>query len=164
MNNQIETKRRPFSLSISKLTINRKIIVEIIQWAFFLLFLYSAGDKIFDFEKFQLELSKSPIITDFSEYIAYSLPITEAIIAVLVVIPRTSFVGLLASFTLIVLFTTYIFLIMNYTDDIPCSCNGILEGASWSQHLVFNVVFVLLAIVGLFLQANIDSYKINQKS
>ena len=49
-----------------------------------------------------------------------------------------------------VMFTAYIYLILNYSDFIPCSCGGVLEDLSWTQHLIFNIVFIFLAGVAIF--------------
>jgi len=32
----------------------------------------------------------------------------------------------------------------------PCSCGGVLEKMSWSDHLVFNISFVILSLVALY--------------
>jgi len=138
---------------------SRKIAIEIIQWLFFLLFVYSAADKLMDFGKFKLELGKSPILTHYSIYIAYAIPPMELIIAILVILPRTTLFGLYASFLLMTSFTAYIFFLVNYGEYIPCSCNGILRGASWNEHLIFNIIFVLLGAIGILLKSNHNSYK-----
>lgn len=45
----------------------------------------------------------------------------------------------------------YIYLILNYSDFIPCSCGGISEKLSWTEHLVFNIGFIALALVAIVL-------------
>lgn len=125
--------------------------VDIICYLFFLLFLYSAIDKIYDYENFRVQLGQSPLLTNFAGYVAWLVPSIEIVIAIMLVIPKTVLSGLFASFSLMVMFTAYIIVIMNYSEYIPCSCNGILEGASWKQHLAFNIFFVLLAVGGIVL-------------
>src|SRR5690606_10893575 len=49
-----------------------------------------------------------------------------------------------------VAFTVYIYLILNYSDFVPCSCGGILEKLGWTEHLIFNAAAVLLSIVGIW--------------
>lgn len=51
------------------------------------------------------------------------------------------------------MFTAYIVIILHFSYFVPCSCGGILEKLGWTEHLIFNVVFVLLAIVAILLQA-----------
>lgn len=125
--------------------------VNMICYLFFLLFLYSAADKLYDYEKFRIQLGQSPMLTNFADEVAWLVPFIEILISLALVIPRTILIGLYASFSLMVMFTAYVIVIMNYSEYIPCSCNGILEGASWGQHLAFNIAFVLLAIGGIVL-------------
>lgn len=49
------------------------------------------------------------------------------------------------------MFTTYIFIILNFSTFVPCSCGGILEKMGWTEHLIFNISFLLLAVLGIFL-------------
>ena len=60
--------------------------------------------------------------------------------------------GLYAAFSLMAMFTVYIYIVVHYSSFVPCSCGGILEKMSWDAHLVFNLVFVLLAALALLLQ------------
>src|SRR5690606_28267369 len=46
----------------------------------------------------------------------------------------------------------YIAAILNLGVFIPCSCGGVLEKLGWTEHLVFNCVFVALALVGIVLE------------
>lgn len=131
--------------------------LNLICHLFFLLFLYSAADKLYDYEQFRVQLGQSPLLTNFAADVAWLVPLIEIAIALMLIVPKTKLIGLYASFSLMVMFTAYIIVIMNYSEQIPCSCNGILEGASWGQHLVFNIAFVLLAIGGVVLYSRTES-------
>ncbi len=48
-------------------------------------------------------------------------------------------------------FTAYIFIILNYSSYVPCSSGGILQDLGWTEHLVFNLFFVFLALIALIL-------------
>jgi hypothetical protein len=61
--------------------------------------------------------------------------------------------ALYASFSIMVMFTTYIIAILNFSTYIPCSCGGVLEKLTWTEHLIFNICFVLLAYIGIILQS-----------
>jgi len=159
MNTMIAEIRSLRLMEIATYLTKRETIVFIISRLFFVLFLYSAGDKLYDLGKFRTQLGQSPLLTSFASSVAWTIPIVEVTIAILVIIHRTTLVGLFASLNLMVMFTTYIIMIMNYSEYVPCSCNGILEGATWAQHLVFNIIFVLFGIVGI-----IYKNKIEQKS
>ncbi|WP_238326454.1 MauE/DoxX family redox-associated membrane protein [Pedobacter heparinus] len=134
----------------------RRVLVDIICYLFVLLFLYAATSKLMDYQKFQLQISKSPIITDFASILAWGVPGLEIVISIMLLINRTVMLGLYAAFTLMLLFTLYIYAILNYSDNIPCSCGGVLQRMTWDQHLIFNIVFVILGLIGILLQTKIN--------
>lgn len=143
MENQVEIKKHFNS---------RKIIVEVVCYAYFLLFVYAACSKLLESEKFQMQLLKSPITTDFAMILAWLVPVTEIIIAVMLVVPRTVSIGLYAALALMTLFTAYIIAILNFSDSIPCSCGGVLEQLGWQEHQVFNLVFIIIAVLAILLK------------
>lgn len=126
-------------------------IIEIICLLYILLFVYAAVSKLLDFENFQVQLGQSPLLSAFAGWVSWGVPIVELIIALFLLVPRFRLVGLFAAFSLMVMFTTYIIIILNYSSSIPCSCGGILENLDWTEHLVFNILFVLLAFTGIML-------------
>ncbi|WP_394368345.1 DoxX family protein, partial [Faecalibacter rhinopitheci] len=127
----------------------KHITITIISYLFILLFVYAAISKIMDFETFQVQLGQSPILSAYAGVIAYGVIATELIIAGLFIFKRTRLVAYYGGYMLMVAFTVYIYLILNFSDYIPCSCGGILEKMGWTEHLVFNVVFVVFAVVGI---------------
>lgn len=128
------------------------LIVEIISLLFSLLFLYAAASKLFDYANFKIQLAKSPVLTDYAGILAWLVPALEIGITSMLLFKRSLVLGLYASFALMMLFTSYIIVILNFSDSIPCSCGGILQSMTWRQHLVFNICFVVLALIGIFIQ------------
>lgn len=126
-----------------------KIALDVICFLYVLLFVYAAASKLLDFENFQMQLGQSPLVSAFTLYLSWLIPLLELGISTLLIIPSTKRVGLTASFFLMVMFTVYIFIILNYSSFVPCSCGGILEKMNWTQHLVFNFVFLFLALFAL---------------
>ncbi|HBC05203.1 MAG TPA: hypothetical protein DC015_13665, partial [Aequorivita sp.] len=120
------------------------------SYLFVLLFLYAAISKLLDFETFTVQLAQSPLLSAYAGVIAWAVPSLEILIAVLLTIPKYRIPALYAAFTLMVMFTAYIYIILNFSDFIPCSCGGVLEKLSWTQHLIFNIVFIILAGVVVF--------------
>ena len=139
--------------------ITRQVIVEIISCLFFLLFLYAAVNKFLDYQNFKIQIGKSPLLTSFSNQVAWAIPSIEIVIAFVVIMPKTRSIGLYASFGLMFLFTAYIIAILNFSDHIPCGCGGILGHLQWHEHLIFNTVFVLLGIAGIFLETKTNNEK-----
>lgn len=131
----------------------RKVLTEIICLLFILLFVYAAVAKLLDFERFKIQIGQSPLLTDFSALIAVCIPVLELVVAVLLVVPAYRLSGLLWSFGLMVMFTTYIILILQFSGHIPCACGGVLQNLGWTEHLIFNIVFILLSLTGAVLAA-----------
>ena len=131
--------------------IHRKIVVNGISLLFIILFVYAAVSKLRDFDTFTLQLAQSPLLSAYAETIAWLVPGVEIALSFLLVFEKFRTPALYASFTLIVMFTAYIYIILNFSDFIPCSCGGVLEKLTWTQHLVFNLAFILLSSVAIFL-------------
>lgn len=126
--------------------------IEVICCLLILLFIYSSLSKLSDYDRFVVQLSKSPYITAYADLIAWSIPATEILIALLLVIKRARLLGLYASFFLMSLFTAYLIIMLNFSYYIPCSCGGVLEYLSWNQHIVFNAFFIILSSAGAIMQ------------
>ncbi|HLW32169.1 MAG TPA: MauE/DoxX family redox-associated membrane protein, partial [Aequorivita sp.] len=131
--------------SLARKTSITNTTITVICYLFVLLFLYAATSKLLDFETFTVQLAQSPLLSAYAGIIAWMVPGIEILIAGLLIFPRFRTLALYASFTLMVMFTAYIYIILNFSDFIPCSCGGVLEKLSWTQHLIFNVVFIVLA-------------------
>ena len=131
--------------------VHKKTIVDIISFLFIVLFVYAAVSKLLDFESFSIQLAQSTVLSAYAGVIAWSIPGIEIIIAIVLMTTRFRIQALYASFLLMVMFTAYIVIILNFSDFIPCSCGGVLENLSWTQHLIFNAMFIVLAAVALFL-------------
>ncbi|MGS2765021.1 MauE/DoxX family redox-associated membrane protein [Sinomicrobium sp. M5D2P9] len=144
---------------------HRNVFIEIICFLFIILFLYAATTKLMDYEKFRVQIGQSPILISIGAWIAWFIPVTELIIAGMLVVSRFREIALYASFSLMTMFTAYIYIILHYSPFVPCSCGGILEKMGWEEHLVFNIIFVLLALIGILIlsQKSVVSLKPTSK-
>lgn len=133
-----------------------RLMIDIVCFAYFILFLYAASSKLLDYERSKLQMLKSPIITDFAFFLVWFVPVLEIIIGVLLLIRKTILPSLYAALALMSAFTAYIMAILNFSDSIPCSCGGVLERLGWSEHLIFNLIFMVMAIVAILLQTKIN--------
>ncbi|WP_162927213.1 MauE/DoxX family redox-associated membrane protein [Flavobacterium anhuiense] len=131
----------------------REYIVEVICLLYILLFVYAAVSKLLDFENFQVQLGQSPLLSAFAQWVAVLVPLVEILLVLLLSFQKSRKIGLLFSYALMVAFTAYIYIILNYSSFIPCSCGGILEKMGWRQHLLFNVSFILLGFLGILMLA-----------
>jgi hypothetical protein len=138
---------------------SKSFIIKLVCILYVLLFIYAAMSKLLDFENFQVQLGQSPLLSSFAVWISWLVPFTELITAGLLMFQKWRSLGLQAAFSLMTMFTVYIFIILHYSSFIPCSCGGILEKMSWNIHLIFNIVFVLLAVTAILLNENLERNK-----
>ncbi len=127
------------------------IFIRTVSCFFILLFIYAAVSKALDFENFQVQIGQSPLLSAYAGFISYAVIIGELLIVLLLICPKTFLFGLYSATALMTSFTVYIYLILNYSDFVPCSCGGILEKMGWTEHLIFNIAAVALGIVAIYL-------------
>lgn len=107
-----------------------------------------------DFENFQIQIAQSPLLSAYAVFITYGILILELLVCFLLISERTRYIGLYGSYILMVLFSIYIYLILNYSEFIPCSCGGILENMDWNTHLIFNLVCILATVIAIIFSAD----------
>lgn len=129
----------------------RRLAVDTIVFLFILLFVYAAASKLMDFQKFSVQLGQSPMLSAYAGLLAWTVPASELIISMLLVLPGARLYGLYAAFSLMLMFTTYIVLASRFSDYVPCTCGGVIENLSWTGHLIFNVAFVIMALAAILL-------------
>lgn len=128
---------------------SNKTMAEVIAGSFILLFLYTALSKLSEFAVFRHFLHSSPLIGRNAGIMAVLIPAGEILVALLLFLPATRRQGMLASLGLMLVFTAYLTYMLLFVPRLPCSCGGVISRLSWQQHLVFNVVFIGLALLGI---------------
>jgi putative oxidoreductase len=83
--------------------------------------------------------------------LAWAIPLAEIVIAVALIIGKTRKTGLYGSLGLMTLFTIYVIYVMSFKAKWPCSCGGMIRDLTWPQHLVFNLFFVAISVIGLWI-------------
>jgi hypothetical protein len=146
-------KWKTFKVQTNKgyVSMKRLIIIDIISAVLLLLLLYTAISKLIDYTNFRKVLSITPHLKPFSRFIAISLPAIELAIAILLFFPTLRIKGLYASMVLLILFTIYLIYMISFTPKLPCSCGGVLKDLTWREHVLFNLFFIFLALVGIVL-------------
>jgi uncharacterized membrane protein YphA (DoxX/SURF4 family) len=135
----------------------RSTIVEIIALLFVMLFLYTGISKLMEYDVAMEQIALTPLLAPIAKEIVIVLPIAEIIVSVLLFLPRTRRLGLYASLLLMISFTGYIVYILSYNDQLPCTCGGILQQMSWTQHLIFNGAAIAFALTAILLSRRIRS-------
>lgn len=136
-----------------------KFSVEILSSLFIVLFVYTAVNKLMGYDSFQTVLTQSPLIGSFAAVIAWLLPLLELGIAGLLFFGSTRKAGFYAAGSLLLLFTGYIGYMLLFSPHLPCSCGGVIKYLSWRAHFIFNMVWILLALMGLRLMGGNKPYK-----
>ncbi|KRT15927.1 hypothetical protein ASU31_10475 [Pedobacter ginsenosidimutans] len=129
----------------------RKTLIELMSATLVLLFVYASINKLIDLQKFQIELSKSPILNPFSEIVSIAIPGLEIGISFLFFLEKTKHLAFYLSFGLMTAFIAYIIIILNFSDYIPCSCGGVISLLTWRQHIFFNLFFSVISALGVLL-------------
>jgi len=131
----------------------RKIIIEIISSLLILLFLYASVSKWLAFKTFIGDMNNQPFPNWMTPYLVYSIPVIEVLIAVGLIFEKTRVPALYASFVLMMAFTIYTVAVLSHAFRyVPCSCGGVIKKLTWPQHLFFNLFFVGISLIGIWLK------------
>lgn len=126
-------------------------IADSISAAVLSLLLYTALSKLWDYKSFKAVLSVSPLLKSRAGLIAWLLPAIEITVSLLLFFPSTRKTGLQLAFGLITSFTIYLAGMILLTPNLPCNCGGVLASLTWPQHILFNLFFILLSLLGIIL-------------
>ncbi|WP_408610240.1 MauE/DoxX family redox-associated membrane protein [Flavobacterium selenitireducens] len=137
-----------------------RLFTDLVCSLYTLLFVYAALSKLLDYKTFMLQLGQSPMLSAFANWISWLVPSLEIVIALLLFIPRFKLTALFAAYILMSMFTAYIYILLNYSSFVPCSCGGILDSLTWSQHMAFNLAFALLAVIAILAYPYHNSMKL----
>lgn len=132
-----------------------KFTLELIRFAYILLFLYAAVYKLMDVGYFTRQLAKSPLIGSFNQVLAYAVPGIELIAVVLMLYTPYRRAGLWLSTVIMGAFIIYIAYVLLLAPEIPCACGGVFVSMGWGEHLVFNAVYFLAGILAIVLEQKI---------
>lgn len=127
------------------------LVVKAISFIIIAIFIYTATSKLLDFEQFRIQLGQSPLLSSFADFVSIAIILLEFLLSFTLIFHFTRSIGLLLSYGLLTMFTTYIFIILKYSDYIPCSCGGVIEKLSWEEHLLFNLGVIILCAWGFIL-------------
>ena len=117
------------------------------------LFFYAALSKLTDYDKSVGEMRNQIFSATIANALTWLIPTIEIMLTLLLLFPNTRKIALWASLLLLTAFTLYIAIVMTGVfGRIPCSCGGILKNMGYGMHLIFNLFFVLLALLGLAIE------------
>lgn len=131
---------------------NQKTAIEIISSLLILLFVYAASGKLIEYSVFKAQLKNSEWLRQFAGIIAWLVPAIELIVSLMLTVKVTRILGLYASLILLLIFTLYISGMLLSGKHLPCSCGGVIQQLNWKQHLLFNLFFLVLSLIGILLE------------
>ncbi|WP_316799068.1 MauE/DoxX family redox-associated membrane protein [Pedobacter frigidisoli] len=126
--------------------------MNILSGLLIVLWVYAAGSKLMVVHTFEHQLSLQHLPEGLVPVLTWALPIIELMAAGLLIVPATIKVGFFLSAVLLVGFSSYITLVLaGFFKDTPCSCGGILSQLGWTEHLIFNFIFLIFSLLGFSL-------------
>jgi putative oxidoreductase len=124
---------------------------ELLSFCLIELFAYTASSKLLDFNQFKVAMYGQTLPHEVTAILVWLLPGLEITVSLLLLFEKTRLTGFYASLILMVLFTGYISLVLlHYFGRVPCSCGGVIKALGWKLHLVFNLFFLLLSLLGIY--------------
>lgn len=126
-------------------------ITELIIFLLTALFCYTALYKLRDYNQFIWQVNNQPFDNRITSILAPALPAAELALIILLLWPRTRMIGLIGATVLLTMFTIYTALVtFHFYDRVPCVCATAFEHFSWPAHLLSNVIFLALAVTGIY--------------
>jgi hypothetical protein len=123
------------------------------------LFIYAAYSKLTIYKTFVYQLNVSPL-KGFENILAWLVPAIEIIIPFLFLIKRFRLIAHYSAFYLMLLFTTYVFIVPHFFSSIEtCACGGIISNFTWKDHFYFNLAFTGFSALGLIVYTYLRKQK-----
>lgn len=134
---------------------SKETLINIAASLLALMFLYAGSAKLVIISQFQEQMMESPLIPRaLIPLLAWLVPISEVILALLLVFENTRKLGFYLSFFVMLVFTLYLSVLKIFAENAPCACGGILGTLGYVSHILFNIFFTLIALYGCIKMGN----------
>ncbi|PSL24111.1 MauE/DoxX family redox-associated membrane protein [Chitinophaga ginsengisoli] len=131
----------------------RDAVLLICYFLFTSMFIYAAVSKLMNYQIFIIQMDRQPFPDSYTPILVWSVLASEILAAVMMMTLSLRRIGLFFATAMMICFTAYIILVkLHYYGVIPCSCGGVIASFTWTQHLIFNLFFVTIGIVGIYLE------------
>lgn len=136
----------------------RKISIVGVAGLLILLFMYITVSKMLDYNSFRHALKVSPLIGEKFTIVSVVLLISMIWASVLLCTPSTRLWGLYVSAAFLLIVIIYMGYVIYFTARFDYPFSGIKSprfgffGMTWMQFFVFNIIFFLLSLTGIFVQ------------
>lgn len=116
-----------------------------------LLWIYTGLDKVIRFDESRKSFLNQALPKEIGEILAYAIPGTELLLALLLFFSVTRWWGYVGSALLLTVFITYVGLIWTGAfPRVPCNCAGIIDRMGWEAHFWMNLFFIGVSLFGLY--------------
>lgn len=130
----------------------RVLFINTIYFLFIAMFLYAAVSKWMIFNVYVSQINKQPFDDKYTPLLVWGLPISEILVAILMMIDPIRRIGMMIGTGMMIAFTIYIIIIqLKFFGKIPCSCGGAITEFTWTEHLYFNLFFVITGVIVLLI-------------
>jgi hypothetical protein len=131
----------------------KQAVIDIIAMLILMMFYYASFSKYFNWPAFERAMFSQPFNRAMAWVLMMIVPPLEIVVATLLLFPKTRYLGFMLSAALMTVFTIYITVILlGFFPRVPCSCGGIIRALGWKWHLVFNLFFLGISIIGAVLE------------
>ena len=114
------------------------------------IFGFTGVEKLTRFESSRKAFHNQTFPSELAEVLSFAVPISELLIALLLLFSVTRWWGYLGSILLLMVFITYVGLIwVGAFPRVPCNCAGIIESLGWAEHFILNLGLIGVAIWGM---------------
>lgn len=127
-------------------------ISKLVTAALLMLYFYTAVSKILDYAQFQRQMLNQTLPAWAAHLVVWLLPPAELLTVLLLTTQSMRLAGMWFSTALMGAFTGYVALVLlDFFGRRPCSCGGVISNMSFEGHLVFNLFFLGLSVLGIIL-------------
>lgn len=137
----------------------RQYLLSFLTLLLLLLWIPVTIDKFWDLQAFKQTLLRQPFPSAWAEVLYWILPTAEGLCVVLLVLrtiddPKTnkfnfSKWGFVLSSLLMLGFTLFIlFGVLGWYEKRPCGCGSVIPRLTWEEHLVFNLMYLVISLYG----------------
>jgi hypothetical protein len=120
-----------------------KTLVKLIAIALAVLFAYAAADKLDHYTLFSLQLKRFPVPIPVIPEQAWVIPVSEFLIALLLLLPFSRLIALFASLFLLGAYTLYLTCMLDSRFHVSCKCGEPFQALSLKT-------LILVTLVGEF--------------
>src|SRR5699024_6776445 len=117
---------------------------------------YTGVSKLLEYSKFVFQMQRVPLplVQNLAPSLGWVVPIIEIALVAMLYFEKSRFWGLIGSLTLMVSFETYILWMKSLEVQLgirlPCTCGGIISSMCWTEHLIFNAIFIILLALSTY--------------